>query len=265
METFSHQIAYVDSSNAAIVVLTTSGLILLYAKFKVKTLKKPIVHESVKHIAIVGGNPVNTQEKCRLINQISFYILLICLLILIALSPEPLEILVLMQSDAIFLWSNDEQKYLRCIMQHSFSIRNVYWSDRMLFVLGTDGILYKGTITRNSIESKDFRGCEEEFVEQKSNRRMDISETCRCDIDLTRIPNIDRVTNVSIDQRGESFVVLQENSKRYLWIPNLPDDPITFKALLNETNDFDLLHDIVFHVSFDSFLKKIVHFWKKQF
>lgn len=171
-------------------------------------------------------------------------------MLILASPAEPLEVLVLMQSDAIFLWSNDEQKYLRCFIKHSFSIRNVYWSDRTLLILGTDGILYKGTITRTSIESKDMRGCEEEFVEQKSNRRMDINETCRCDIELTRIPNIDRVTNVSVDQRGESFVVLQENSKRYLWIPNLPDDPITFKSLFNETNEFDLLHDIVFHVSF---------------
>lgn len=65
LETFAHSIAYVDSSNAAIVCLTSSSLMLLYAKFKVKTLKKPIVHESVKHIAVKGGTlaNVNTQEK----------------------------------------------------------------------------------------------------------------------------------------------------------------------------------------------------------
>lgn len=69
LETFSHAIAYVDSSNAAIVCLTTSGLMLLYANYKVKTLKKPIVHESIKHIAIVGGHPVvnaNAPDKCNL-------------------------------------------------------------------------------------------------------------------------------------------------------------------------------------------------------
>lgn len=163
---------------------------------------------------------------------------------------EPLEILVLMQSDTLFLWSNDEQKYLRCFMAHSFSIKNVYWCNRMeLLILATDGILYKGNITRRSVDPKDYRGCDEEFVEQKSNRRMDISDTLKCDIVLTRIANIDRVTNVSVDQNGESFVVLQEYSKRYLAIPQLTDDPISFKGLLNETNEFDLLHDIVFHVS----------------
>lgn len=165
-----------------------------------------------------------------------------------------------MQSDAIFLWSNDEQKYLRCHTKHSLSIKNVYWSDRTLLILGTNGVLYKGVIKRHLIESKDYRGCEEEFVEQRSNRRMDISETCRCEIDLTRIPNIDRVTNVSVDQRGESFIALQENSKRYLGVPILLDDPITFKALLNESNEFDLLHDIVFHVSFGC---KCIFFWNK--
>lgn len=157
---------------------------------------------------------------------------------------------MLTQSDTLFLWSNDEQKYLRCSMAHSFSIKNVYWCNRtVLLILACDGILYKGTITRHSVNPKDARGCDEEFVEQKSNRRMDICETFKCDIVLTRIPNIDRVTNVSVDQNGESFCILQEYSKRYLLIPHLLDDPITFKGLLNETSEFDLLHDVVFHVS----------------
>lgn len=67
LKTHANSIAYVDSSNAAIVCLTGSGLMLLYAKYKMKTIKKPIVHESVKHIAIVGGGgsagSANTQEK----------------------------------------------------------------------------------------------------------------------------------------------------------------------------------------------------------
>lgn len=159
-----------------------------------------------------------------------------------------MEILVLTQSDAIFLWSNDEQKYMRCFMKHSFSIKNVFWCDRNLLLLASNGILYKGSIARHSVESTSPRESAEEFVEQKS-RKVDISENIKCDIDLMRIPKIDRITNVSVDQRGESFVVLQENSKRYLTIPAIPDDPITFKSLLNEATEFDLLHDIVFHVS----------------
>lgn len=157
---------------------------------------------------------------------------------------------MLTQSDSIFLWSYDEQKYLRCFMKNAFSIKTIDWScDRVCLILGTDGALYRGTIARHSINASSPRDSMEEFVEQKSNRKVDISETYRCDIDVQRIPNIDRITNVSVDQRGESFVVLQENSKRYLTIPEIPDDPITFKSLLNETTEFDLLHDIVFHVS----------------
>lgn len=166
-----------------------------------------------------------------------------------ASASEPLEILVLTESDAIFLWSNDEKKYLRCFMAQSFSIKTMFWNTKMLLVLASDGILYKGAITKHSVESRSPRDCTEEFVEQKSSRRLDINENCKCQIDLIRILNIDRITNVSVDQRGESFVALQENSKRYLTIPVIPDDPITFKSLLNDTTEFDLLHDIVFHVS----------------
>lgn len=57
----------VDSSDAAIVCVTTSGMILLYAKFKVKTIRKPIAHEHIKHIAVTGGDPVNVAitTKCE--------------------------------------------------------------------------------------------------------------------------------------------------------------------------------------------------------
>lgn len=171
-------------------------------------------------------------------------------MIFTASASEPLEILVLTESDVIFLWSNDEKKYLRCFMKQSFSIKTIFWNLKMLMLSSSDGILYRGTITKHSVESKSARDRTEEFVEQKSSRRLDINENCKCQIDLTRILNIDRITNFSVDQGGESFVALQENSKRYLTIPVIPDDPITFKSLLNETTEFDLLHDIVFHVSF---------------
>lgn len=65
MDTFSNQISHVDSSNTAIVYLTTSGSILLSTKYKTKKIKNPIVYESIKHFAIVGGNTVNALEKCK--------------------------------------------------------------------------------------------------------------------------------------------------------------------------------------------------------
>lgn len=65
MDIFSNQILCVDSSNTAIVYLTASGSMLLSTKFKTKKIKKPIVYESIKHFAIVGGNTVNAQEKCK--------------------------------------------------------------------------------------------------------------------------------------------------------------------------------------------------------
>lgn len=43
-------------------------------------------------------------------------------------------------------------------------------------------------------------------------------------------------------------IYLQENSKRYLTMPVLPDEPLTFKSLLTETTEFDSFHDVVFHV-----------------
>lgn len=262
LESFAHSIAYVDSSDAAIVCLTTSDIMLLYAKYKMKTVKKPIVHETIKHIAVLGGNSVNTQDKgisdSNLFNTISIIFIfyqcynVLCFYSTVS-SSEALEILVLTQFDRVFVWSYDDQLYLRCFMNDSFSVKNLFWCDRMVLALATNGVLYKGNITKHKLELTSPQDNTDEFVQQKS-RKLDISKSMRCDIELTRIPNIDRITNVSVDQRGESFVILQENSKRYLKIPAIEDDPITFKSLLNETTEFDLLHDIVFHVS-DNYIR----------
>lgn len=175
--------------------------------------------------------------------------MVIKMFICILAPPDPLEIIVLSQSDALFLWSNDEQMYLRCFMPLSLSIRTIYWSAGTLLTLATDGTLLTGSIQKQKVNTSANRNFVEEFIEQKSKRHVDISETQKCVIDLKRVPNIDRITNVYVDQRCESFVILQENSKRYLTIPVLDDDPINFKALLHDTTESDLLHDIVFHVS----------------
>lgn len=69
-----------------------------------------------------------------------------------------------------------------------------------------------GHLIKQSIDSTAVHESAEEFVEQKSNRRLDICEQNRCEITMERIPNIDRITDVSVDQSGESFVILQVRS-----------------------------------------------------
>lgn len=78
-----------------------------------------------------------------------------------------------------------------------------------MLCLSSDGYLYLGHLTKQSIDLAAVHESTEEFVEQKSNRRLDICEQTRCEITTERIPNIDRVTDVSVDQCGESFVILQ--------------------------------------------------------
>lgn len=230
INTLSHSIVLVDSSDAAIACLTTAGSILLYTKSKVKTLRKPILHENIKHMAVRGGEIYTSllQEKR---------------------APEPLEILVIMESDVVFLWSNEANKYLRCECSHSMPKQKIYWSGENVVVLSTDGNLFIGEIVKRAIDRSNSSDSSKEFVEQKSNRRQDIDETNCYEMVMKRMPYIDRVTDVSMDQTGESFVILQESSKRYLTFPLLPDDPISFKALLTEVNELDRLHDVVFHVT----------------
>lgn len=140
------------------------------------------------------------------------------------------------------------QKFLRCEFRQNVSLEKIVWCGRNLLVLSSDGILYFGELTKRTVDRSYQANNNEEFVEQKSSRRHEIEESLKCEISLARISKMDRVTDVFVDQKGESFVALQENSKRYLNVPVLPDEPISFKALLTETNEFDQLHDIIFHV-----------------
>lgn len=228
LTTFSHSIAHVDASEAAIACLTTSGSILLFSKHKIKTIKKPVYFESVRQILVRGGdlNSNLLQEKPP---------------------PEPLEIFIVMESESLFVWSGEVQKYLRCELKDSISPQKIFLCGKNLLVLSGDGNLYHGELMKITIDRSSQPDSSEEFVEQ--TRRQDFDDNHRCEIRLTRIPYIDRVIDASVDQKGESFAILQESSKRYLTIPAIPDDPISFKALLTEVDEFDQLHDVVFHVS----------------
>lgn len=203
----------VDSSDAAIVGVTMSVLILLCAKFKVKTIRKQFAHENIKHIAVTGGEPINnvSSTKCKWEMSLIDIIPLTSVLSpeTATTTPEPLEILVFTSRDALFLWSNDVQKYLRCYMRHSIPLQKIYWSWKKLVLLLNDGDLYIGHLTIQVIDPNQGHESTEEFIEPKSNRRLNIRELNRCEITLERILNIDRVTDVSVDQRSESFVILQ--------------------------------------------------------
>lgn len=118
---------------------------------------------------------------------------------------------MLTSSDTLFLWSNDIQKYIRCYTNthHGLSLQQLCWCGKNLLFISNDGNLYHGVMTKHLINANNIQYTDEEFVEQKSNRRQDICENSKYEICLTRISNIDRVTDVCVDQRGESFVILQ--------------------------------------------------------
>lgn len=144
----------------------------------------------------------------------------------------------------------------RCVVKHPITLQEIYWCGEQLIVISSDGNLYKGTIAKDTAyrANRSATSLNEEFVEQKSSRRSDVCENSKYLISLMRVPNADRVTDISFDQRGESFVILQESSKRYLITPQLSDEPISLKTLLNQSTEVDGIHDIVFHVGHFSIL-----------
>lgn len=64
LETFRKSLTIVESSNAAIVCCTTENLLLIYHKFKVKTIRTPR-HESIKAMAVLGGKYCGSDDSIK--------------------------------------------------------------------------------------------------------------------------------------------------------------------------------------------------------
>lgn len=110
------------------------------------------------------------------------------------------------------------------------------------------GDVYTGKATRQTIQNPI------DISEYKDTyNKKEICTNSRIRIDLKRMPNIDRVVDIFADDDFASFAVLQESSRKYYTISDLPLEDNMFKTLLHEVSEFDAVHDIVFHVDSEIF------------
>lgn len=75
LETFGNQLLLVESSNAAIVCCTAQNHVLIFHKYKMKSVKTPR-HETIKAMAVLGGQFCGADgdvKSGKSINHLSVY------------------------------------------------------------------------------------------------------------------------------------------------------------------------------------------------
>lgn len=167
-------------------------------------------------------------------------------------SAAALRLIILTSTNVLFIWYENTEQCLRC----SFS--NIYLSqiDKMLcksnqlFIL-SQGDVYTGKCSQITSE-KVFDDDESSWF-CKGFTKKEVSQSYRIKVELKQIPLIDRAVDIFADDDLFSFAVLQECSKKYFKLPQLPPEEYSFKKLMHDSHEFDEIHDVVFHVDSEIF------------
>lgn len=161
-----------------------------------------------------------------------------------------LNILVLTESGAAYVWYADIKQYIRCRLPLSECIvdgqTNLYSSDKLMYVANGDVFMGKSSmvnVKKNSSIAPD------EYQETLTYRKDVLCVTKEIIVQIQRIPFVNEVQNIYTDQEGKSFIALQNHCKRYLEIPEIVQDELNFKNLLIEATEDDSIHDVIFHVN----------------
>nr|AAL29148.1 SD05384p [Drosophila melanogaster] len=228
-------IRFVEANNAATVIYNEEKIITLCYADKTRYIKTPN-YEDLKSISVMGGNLKNSTKG----------------------SAAALKLLMLTETNVVYLWYENTQQFYRCnfspIRLHQ--IKKILYKCNQVMVLSEDGCVYRGKCNQIAMPSSALqeksRGSLDNWQDNDQNK-TEISREHVIRIELQRVPNIDRATDIFCDEGFSSFAVLQESHTKYFRKPSLPRREHSFKKLLHETSDCDAVHDVVFHVDGEKF------------
>ncbi|XP_039954070.1 inhibitor of Bruton tyrosine kinase [Bactrocera tryoni] len=231
-------IDFVEANNSATVVYTKDTNILLYFKCKMRTIKPPNF-EALKSISVVGGDVVKSGKG----------------------TATALKLLMLTQTNVIFLWYEMTQQFYRC----SFSqirisqIDKIFYKANQVFIL-SQGDVYKGKCQQVPIPTYMTNADTQKHPSSTANiwsscdqNRTEICKEHMIRIELQRYPSVDRAVDIFCDDDFTSFAILQESHLKYFKLPTLTHEEYSFKKLYNEVDEFDAVHDVVFHVDSETY------------
>uniref|UniRef100_A0A0A1XIP7 Inhibitor of Bruton tyrosine kinase n=1 Tax=Zeugodacus cucurbitae TaxID=28588 RepID=A0A0A1XIP7_ZEUCU len=230
-------IDFVEGNNSATVVYTKETNILLYFNGKMRTIKPPNF-EALKSISVVGGDIVKSGKG----------------------TATALKLLMLTQTNVIFLWYEMTQQFYRCNFSHIriSQIDKIFYKANQVFIL-SQGDVYKGKCQQVPVPTYMTKSDTQKHPSSTANiwsscdqNRTEISKE-HIRIELQRYASVDRAVDIFCDDDFTSFAVLQESHLKYFKLPNLTHEEYSFKKLYNEMDEFDTVHDVVFHVDSETY------------
>lgn len=167
-------------------------------------------------------------------------------------SAAAIRLIILTSSNVLFIWYENTEQFLRCSFSniHLSQIDKMLCKSNHLFLL-SQGDVYTGKCSQISFE-KVYDDDESSWF-SKGFPKKDVSQNHRIKVELKQIPLIDRAIDIFADDDLFSFAVLQENSRKYVKLPQLHPEEYSFKKLMIDAHEFDEIHDLVFHVDAESF------------
>ncbi|XP_033251498.1 uncharacterized protein LOC117190547 [Drosophila miranda] len=138
-------IRFVEANNAATVIYTEEKMITLFYGDKIRYIKTPN-YEDLKSIAVIGGHLKSSTKG----------------------SAAALKLLMLTETNVVFLWYENTQQFYRC----NFSpirlpeIKKILYKCNQVLILSLDGCVYRGKCNQIAVPAV--------MLEEKSKPNMDI-------------------------------------------------------------------------------------------
>lgn len=256
------EITHVAASDGATIVATGKRHIWVLHGFQ-KT-KLPMRYSiEIEQVAVVGGHLDSDLDPSNLTEK-----------------GEPLKVAAISKEGSVYLWQEKDLLMTRCILSPSRQLKIVNIHLNMgrsaLLMVTDDGEAFSGEIKpckKKASDLKSLKGrrnplsppntdveCHVQYKQQ--SERNHIKEFLDPDICypviLKRLPHAHRAVNIASDPKGRNFALVQTHPSVYLSnVPELPPEKQGLREdllnLLSESNEWDMLHDVVFKVEHKQF------------
>ena len=237
------EIADIACSDGATVVLTTTGELMALHEFGLKrrlTSKK--LHD-IQKIQVLGGHlSLNTSSK-----DVAYQLAADKLT---ERGGHNLQIFILTKTGFVFVWDETRTGFVQCVytVNRQLLISDIAVSKTNILLLTQEGCAYEAVYQPRKLKPNA------EKPKLKIGTQFVQFDRSQCDVLKVkqRWLGVHRAYGCAIDPKGKNSSVLQfQPNISGVKMPVVSDStrPSDFSTLLQEVDEFDLVHDIVFQVS----------------
>ncbi|KAL0275010.1 UNVERIFIED_CONTAM: hypothetical protein PYX00_003000 [Menopon gallinae] len=223
----------VASSDGATVVANNKGEVYLLYEYQCKKIISRSRQIQPKKICVIGGHLDHNLKIGSLQEK----------------GGDELKILIITNSNRIYLWQENTGDAFRCelSLRREIHISDIVLNKNFLLLTSRDGEAFQGEIKvkkRKALPDTEKQASRKSTNESPQRDEYDY-------IKLKRVPHIHRGVNVTSDLKGRNFAITQVHPKaRLLQIPHVVSTEMkeNMKNLFDTIGQYDPLHDVTFEV-----------------